>query len=177
MPSTSVSGSPPLRITSWIESSAAMLVKAGTTARPTWDWRCRGSGDGSSSGNGQRSAGCYHQDREAYFWSSPGLTAAARIPNRIGRIARHGGLLFVERQHLPQERVVRIAWPHPRDVAKRCEQRKAGGGSLGAGHQFERQIEQPAQLGWVADRGSQGLLPVGRLGHRPVGLGNPSIQS
>jgi hypothetical protein len=91
----------------------------------------------------------------------------ALLAHGIGGVAGHGLGLERARQHLQEQRVARVALAHPCDEAARHEQWKVG--SQQRVEAPGRQLEQPLELGDVADRVAHRRSPrrstqVGRHG-------------
>ena len=125
--SGSISGSPPLRITSWIERSAAIFRRAGSQPAVGGSDLRRESAAGSRSGNGRR--------RPQLLPSRFGLGTSAAdrartgvgLAERVGTVAGRGGRFGRPRQDLQQQRVGRVAGADAGQVGPRHQQRKAAG--------------------------------------------------
>ena len=163
-PSGSISGSPPLRITSWIERSAAIVSQGSCAPTRPWDGPSRGreSAAGSKTGNGR------HTPQLLPSRFGPGTSAAVRARNgRRPRPADRAGSRAAAAsfgrlgQDLQQQRVGRVAGSDAGQVRPRHQQRKAAGRRLGLGRQRGVEAQQPAKLGRAADRLGQDRLPVG----------------
>ena len=102
---------------------------------------------------------CYHQNPGTILVQQPGTAGRGRSPTGSGVKPAADGLFILQREHLPQQRVARISWPHAGDVAARGKHGKIASRQLCARDVLRRQIDQPAQLGRVADGVFQGLLP------------------
>jgi len=92
------------------------------------------------------------------------------VADRIQAEAGHGPHFRIERQHLAQQRVVRIAVAHARDAAARHPQRELRGGGIRDAQRDLAQAEQGEQFAGLPDGLAPGLLPAARL-HREGGCG------
>ena len=132
--------------------------------RATAALRRRESGGGSSSGNGRHTCrSSPSSTRPSYLCSSPGCRVGRVVVDRIGHEARHVGQFVGQRQHLPQQRVGRVARPHPGHETARHEQRK-----LSAPPPWPRPPIRPASPAAGTIRPDRGPRPSSRPATRRI---------
>ena len=104
-------------------------------------------------------SGGHQQDATLVFLQQTGAERGRAVTRRVVAVARSVGQLCVERQNLPQQRIVRIAGPHALDVAVRSKERKIASAADRGGLDVRRQSQNLAELSRIADRVADGLLP------------------
>ena len=106
------------------------------------------------------------------MWITPVAAARRAIADRVEVEAGHQPFLVVDRQHLAQQRVVRIAMAHPRREAARHPQRELRGGGVRKPAGQVLQAEQFEQFARIADGVAPELAPVPIGAARAVAAGS-----
>ena len=144
--STSVNGSPPLRITSCkVVSSAISSSRAANRQGIEVFHRTENVAE-SSSGNGRRRASRDEQHTTRIFLQQSRLPLGQIVVDRINAKSRHHRRFVSQWQNLSKQRIVRVARPHPGHKPARDEQRKLSRRRLPFRRKFLRQVQQPAKF-------------------------------
>jgi hypothetical protein len=106
----------------------------------------------------------------------PGRGPCRAIADRVQAKTRHQPFLVVDRQHLAQQGVIRIAVAHARAKARGTRSGKAAAAALGDARRLRRQAERREQLARVADASRHCLAPVGRARVGGTGRGGPGVR-
>ncbi len=101
---------------------------------------------------------CYDQRPGCVLLQQPGSERGRAVPHRIGEKPWGRRQFFAQREHLPQQRVVRVARPHAGDESARRKQGKISAARRACGFEFG-QVQQPAKLERIAHGLFQRLLP------------------
>ncbi len=88
---------------------------------------------------------------------------AAQVADRIGAEPLRRQAFLGQRQHLPQQGIMRIARPHARDEPARHAQREQPGRGLRRRQPFLAQPHRGQQFGGLGDGAGQLRLPRGDL--------------
>jgi hypothetical protein len=104
-------------------------------------------------------AGRYHERSPGIFLQQPWEYGGCGVVDWIGRKPWHGQPFVHKRQHLPQERIARVARTHAGDVALRSKEGKEPGRTNGPRLEFRRQSQHTAKLKRIAHGMLEDLLP------------------
>ena len=105
----------------------------------------------------------HHQQRTTVVLAQQAISAnQAQLPHRIGREPRHLAVLGRHRQHLPQQWIVRITPPHPRDKTAWYPERESvsGGRGFTDTKSLGVELEFLEQLAEIANRGGEVAAPL-----------------